>query len=95
MVRLEASHEARDRLRLIRTWAQLFYLFREFLDHFGEPRAFGRGYPFQPEPFVFDPKIVQHQSDGFSSFFRFNITILVMAVSDVSAAHQNTVGTFC
>jgi len=72
----------------------LLYLFREFLNNLSEPRAFGRRDPFQLESFVFNPKIIQHQSYGFGPFFCFYITILVMAVSDVSAHDQHAIGPF-
>lgn len=70
-------------------------LLREFLNNLSEPRALGGGNPFQSESLALNPEIIQHQPYRLSPFFRFHITILVMAVSDVSTAHQNTVGTFC
>jgi len=61
-------------------------------DHPHEFLSFGRGYPFQVQTPLKAHKCEQFLDKG-DPFNGHVITRLVMAVADMSPAHQNTVGT--
>ena len=48
----------RAHLRLVRAWAQLFYLFGEFPDDLGKPWPFSGGDPFQSKPLRLNTEIL-------------------------------------
>lgn len=73
---------------------QRFNLFRKLTHNFGKADAFGRGNPFQTQPVGCDSQKVNQLLSEMKHLFGFNITILVMAVTDMSAGDQNAVGPF-
>ena len=62
--------------------------------YLGESGSFSSGDPFQPEAVLFDAgkgEKLFHHRDSFGCHV---ITVQVMAIADVSAAHKNAVSTF-
>ena len=73
--------------------SQVGYFFCEVGDHPGKLLGFGRGVPFQVKA---SPKAheFKHFLDKGDAFDGHVITVQVMAVADVSATDQNSIGTF-
>jgi hypothetical protein len=65
--------------------------FGELPGNLGETGAFGRGDPFQPKPPGIDSQDIQQLLGRFDRLFRFDITIQVMTIADVSPGHEHSV----
>jgi hypothetical protein len=67
-------------------------LFGEAGHHFGKPRRFGGRNPLDGETLRIDPQILQDDADGGGAAQGFDITVQVMAFTEVSAHDDDAVG---
>ena len=77
----------------IRTRSNFPDLLDHFCYHLRETGTFRCRDPLEAEALRLQPKILQHQVDGFCAGFCPNVPLKIMAVTGMAAAHENSVGT--
>jgi len=70
---------------------EFFYLVGKRRRHLGEFIPLGRGYPLKPDPPGVDAEQFDEFFRGSKHSFSLDITVQVMAVTDVSARHKDAV----
>ena len=80
--------------RPVRADPELLHLFRELPHHLPKPRPFGRRNPFQAKAFFLDAEIGKHQLDRIRAFLSFVITLLIVAISRMTATDEDAVRPF-
>jgi hypothetical protein len=63
-----------------------------FTHRVGELRTFGRGYPFEPETLFLDAELLHQTLKQEDTLAGLVVAVLVVAVTGVAAADENTVG---